>query len=156
MVIQKHYLKLRKHLREKLVRLYFELFIMGVEEKLFEKEDRTIVVRPIAENLGTNLSALMLDTFIKVVKTQAGKEIYPECRQIVNECLAILFTKFKIHEQLKEIGKKEENNKLTVTKKNYKEVLANNPNYYSQQIHLALTKYLLECYDGPEFPLNYE
>lgn len=82
-VTTKHYTKLRKHLREKMVRLYFELFIMGVEEGAFLAEDKTNVVIPIAANLGTNLSALMLDSFVRVIKAQAGKNIWPECKEIL-------------------------------------------------------------------------
>ena len=78
-IIKKHYLKLKKNLREKLVRLYFELFIMAVEQGVYI-DGKTDVIIPIAENLGTNLSALMLDTFIRVIKNQSGKKIYEQCR----------------------------------------------------------------------------
>jgi hypothetical protein len=38
------------------------------------------VIIPIADNLGTNLSALLLDSFIKVIKNQAGKNIVGQCK----------------------------------------------------------------------------
>lgn len=85
------------------MRLYFELFIAGVEENVFAEEDQLAVIDPIANNLRTNLSALLLDTFIRVVKMQKGKIIEEKAKKILNLSLLALFQKYKIHTRIDEI-----------------------------------------------------
>lgn len=36
-IISKNYSKLKKHIREKLIKLYFEVFVMGIEEGILYK-----------------------------------------------------------------------------------------------------------------------
>lgn len=56
------------------------MFIIGVEEGVFSQNDKILVVDPIGQNLGTNFSALMIDTFIRVIKAQNGKKIQAQCK----------------------------------------------------------------------------
>ena len=38
-IIENHYMKLKKDLQQKIVNLYFELFVLGVEEGRFEDDE---------------------------------------------------------------------------------------------------------------------
>jgi hypothetical protein len=128
LIVSKHYTKLRRHLREKMVRLYFELFILGITEEAFREEDYTMVITPIAENFGTDLSAVMLDTLVQVIRQQRNQTVKILCGEILNLCIAVLFQKHKFHQF--------QHNPPTNRDNCY-------PKPYSQHTHLSLVKYLL-------------
>ena len=55
-------MKLKKDLQQKIVNLYFELFVLGVEEGRFEDdtESRLVVLEPVISNIHTKLALAML------------------------------------------------------------------------------------------------
>lgn len=79
-------MKLKKGLQEKIINLYFELFVLGVEENIFD-ENKLAVLQPIINKIHSKLALTMLEIFLNVVRGQLGKHIHWKCKNILNEAI---------------------------------------------------------------------
>jgi hypothetical protein len=77
--------------------IYFEVFIMGIEQGVFDHSNAMLTLKPILHNPNSNLFSFMIENFIFRLKEQYSKLIGFKCKKTLHTAIEKLILEEKIH-----------------------------------------------------------
>lgn len=88
--MEKNYDKLKEVLKGRAVTVYYEVFIMGIEQGVFDHSNAMITLKPILYNPNSSLFSFMIENFIFRLKEQYSKQIGLKCKKTLHSAIRML------------------------------------------------------------------
>ena len=93
-IIDKNYDKLRDSLKNESIKLFFEIYVMGIELGVFHQNNSMAPLIGILKKPESSLYLCMIEAFILKIKDKTYHQKYGNtCRKILQEVIRNLFQK---------------------------------------------------------------
>ncbi len=77
--------------------MYYEVFIMGIEQGVFDHLNAMVTLKPILHNPNSTLFSFMIENFIFRLKEQYSKQIGLKCKKTLHSAIRMLIAEEQIH-----------------------------------------------------------